>query len=305
MSHQDQPSADSTGTTTTGQHAEQDMTKLSTLELHELTQQLLDDEASKRPLISTSLPIVTLREEYERGSGNFVQQIDWLISKGFTHVRRTRGDGDCFYRSLAFAWIERLLLSPSKDIAVATALSLLDSSLDVLKAAGFQDLVFEDFYDVLVNLIRHIVVPGPDGQILTSATLLQAFQDPETSNCIVVFLRMFTSAVIRTSVEDYAPFLFHPETGEDIAPQDFCERFVEATGKEADHIQITALTKALKINIQVAYLDGHSASTVNFVDFLNNEEGIENDGGKPPVLLYRPGHYDILESQVEAEAEAV
>lgn len=84
--------------------------------------------------------------------------------------------------ALAFAWIERLLLSPSKDISVATALSLLDSSLDVLKAAGFQDLVFEDFYDVLVNLIRHIVVPGPDGQILTSATLLQAFQDPESES---------------------------------------------------------------------------------------------------------------------------
>lgn len=58
------------------------------------------------------------------------------------------------------------------------------------------------------------------------------------SNCIVVFLRMFTSAVIRTSVEDYAPFLFHPETGEDIAPQDFCERFVEATGKEAGALRV-------------------------------------------------------------------
>ncbi|KAI0088117.1 cysteine proteinase [Irpex rosettiformis] len=276
----------------------QDMTKLSTLELQELTQQLLDEEASKRPLISSPLPISSLREEYERGSGNFIQQIDYLVSQGYTHVRRTRGDGDCFYRSLAFAWIQRLLQSPSPDISVATALSLLDSSLDVLKAAGFQDFVFEYFYDVLVDVIRSIVIPGQDGKTLDEEGLLKAFQDPETSNCIVVFLRLYTSAVIRTSVEEYAPFLFHPETGEDISPQDFCERFVEATGKEADHIQMTALTKALKVNVRVAYLDGHSATTVNFVDFLNNEDSV--DGGGPAVLLYRPGHYDILESQAKA-----
>ena len=50
---------------------------------------------------------------------------------------------------------------------------------------------------------------------------------------------------------------------------------------------MTALTKALKINIRVAYLDGHSATTVNFVDFLNNEEGVDSNGAKPAVLLYR------------------
>ncbi|KAI0691111.1 peptidase C65 Otubain-domain-containing protein [Cytidiella melzeri] len=320
---EDQPLAatDAQPASSTNEHnatTEQDMTKLSTLELQELTQQLFDEEANKRPLISESLPILTLREEYERGAGNFVNQIDWLQERGFTHVRRTRGDGDCFYRSLAFAWLEQLLTSTSKELSVATALSLLDSSLDVLKAAGFQELVFEDFYDVLANLIRHIVVPNNNtNELLTPETLLQAFQDPETSNCIVVFLRMYTSAVIRTSSDSYAPFLFHPETGQDIAPQEFCERFVEATGKEAGNVfhheedtPITALTRALKMNIQVAYLDGHASDgVVNFVDFVNTEEEEEDeDGGengsgdvgassksKPAVLLYRPGHYDILE----------
>ena len=58
----------------------------------------MDEEASKRPLMSESMPINVLREEYEKGSGNFVQQIDYLNEQGFTHIRRTRGDGDCFYR---------------------------------------------------------------------------------------------------------------------------------------------------------------------------------------------------------------
>ena len=53
------------------------------------------------------------------------------------------------------------------------------------------------------------------------------------SNCIVVFLRLVTSARIRTDPDSYAPFLFNPETGDDIEPREFCERYVEAVGKEA------------------------------------------------------------------------
>lgn len=53
------------------------------------------------------------------------------------------------------------------------------------------------------------------------------------SNCIVMYLRLLTSATIRIDPDSYAPFLFHPETGDEILPQEFCERYVEATGKEA------------------------------------------------------------------------
>lgn len=53
------------------------------------------------------------------------------------------------------------------------------------------------------------------------------------SNCVVVFLRLVTSARIRTDPNTYSPFLFNPETGEDIEPREFCERYVEAVGKEA------------------------------------------------------------------------
>lgn len=97
------------------------MSSLTPLELHQLTQarnellflnphltgwyglqNMLDETASVRPYISQSQPISVLRSEYENGSGSFVKQIDYLQSNGFTSVRRTRGDGDCFYRC---SWI--------------------------------------------------------------------------------------------------------------------------------------------------------------------------------------------------------
>jgi ubiquitin thioesterase protein OTUB1 len=42
-----------------------------------------------------------LRAEYENGSGSFIKQIDFLKSQGYEGIRRSRGDGDCFYRCLS------------------------------------------------------------------------------------------------------------------------------------------------------------------------------------------------------------
>jgi len=239
----------------------------------------------------------TLRVEYEGGSKSFVDQIDYLISQEYVSIRRARGDGDCFYRSLAFAFIEHILNSPQTDVAVELAISLLESTVPVLEGAGFQKLVFEDFYEVFLSLIQQIIIPEPGGTTLTSDTLLEAFQSPEVSNSVVVYLRLVASAQIRNDPEEYAPFLFHPETGEPMGTREFCEHFVEAVGKEADHVQMTALTRALKMNVNVAYLDGRSPTgKVDFVEFRDPDSQIEN--GSPITLLYRPGHYDILDKRI-------
>ena len=75
-----------------------DLSNLTPLELQQLTQNLLDGSTSEHPLISDIMPLSVLRAEYERGSGSFVRQIDYLEKLGFKGVRRARGDGDCFYR---------------------------------------------------------------------------------------------------------------------------------------------------------------------------------------------------------------
>ncbi|TCD68017.1 hypothetical protein EIP91_011628 [Steccherinum ochraceum] len=276
------------------QNLNDDLNALSVDELDRLTQNILDETTSTRPLLSETSPLSVLREEYERGSGTFLKQIDYLSSKGYTHLRRARGDGDCFYRSLAFAWVESLLTSQDSAFDSSMALSLLESSLPSLEAAGFEGSVCQDFYDELANLVRRIASPGPNEPPLTPSTLLEAFQNPEISNSIVVFLRLLTSAAIRADQDSYEAFLVHPETGGPITAQTFCENFVEPCGKEADDVQITVLTKALNFNIQVAYLDGRSSDgTVNFVEFQIAPPA--PGAPPPPVLLYRPGHYDILE----------
>ncbi|KAI0632822.1 cysteine proteinase [Trametes polyzona] len=249
-----------------------------------------------RPFISPLAPMATLRAEYENGSQTFVKQIDWLTDQGWIGIRRTRGDGDCFYRSLAFAYIERILHATEQALAVTSAISVLEATQPVLEQVGFQRMVFEDFYDDFVGLINSVVTPKQDGRLLTVASLLEAFNVPEVSNSVVMYLRMLTSAQIKSEAEEYAPFLFNPETTEPMDPESFCNNFVEAIGKEADHVQITALSKMLKVNINVAYLDGHDTQgKVSFVSFQNAPD----ENAEPVNLLYRPGHYDILDRRSE------
>jgi ubiquitin thioesterase protein OTUB1 len=44
---------------------------------------------------------------------------------------------------------------------------------------------------------------------------------------------MLTSATIRLDPENYEPFLTHPELGIPMNATDFCNNFVDCTGKEA------------------------------------------------------------------------
>ena len=68
--------------------------------------------------------------------------------------------------------------------------------------------------------------------VISLSSLTHGAYDLE-SNSIVVYLRMLTSAQIRLDPENFAPFLFHPELGEPMEIREFCEHFVDATGKEA------------------------------------------------------------------------
>jgi ubiquitin thioesterase protein OTUB1 len=253
--------------------------------LDDLSQDLFGGSTADRPLIDEIAPMSVLRAEYENGNPSFLQQIDHVKRKGFDNIRRARGDGDCFYRSLGFAYVEKILLASDLELAVVTALSALESTIPMLEHVGFQRFVFEDFYDCFVSLIRSV------GSTLTSMSLLSAFQDPQTSNSCVVYLRLLTSAQIRTDPTTYQPFLSHPDHGTQMEPQGFCESFVESIGKEADHVQITALSRALQVDVDIAYIDGRSAQgDVNFVELRH----ANTSAADPITLLYRPGHYDIL-----------
>jgi len=277
-----------------------DIRSLTPAQLYELNQSHLDDSTAtptKDPLIAELAPLSTLRADYEGGSESFIKQIDFLKDQGFEGIRRSRGDGDCFYRSLVFAYIERIFAQEDRDAAVKASIATLEAFLPKLRDVGFEDLVIDDSYEIPRDLINGIVDPEPvsnNGSTLTRAQLLEVFQDDSMSNYLVTFMRMITSAQIRSKPEEYEPFLTHPDTGGKIEVKEFCESVVEVLGKEADHVQLTAISQALRVNVKIAYLDGRNADgRVDYVTFNHASDEKET----PLTLIYRPGHYDILDKR--------
>jgi hypothetical protein len=63
------------------------------------------------PLVHAMVPSIA---EYASGNAVFVGKIKWL-SSSFGSMRRTRGDGNCFYRAFAYAYLEGLLLDFNLD----------------------------------------------------------------------------------------------------------------------------------------------------------------------------------------------
>jgi ubiquitin thioesterase protein OTUB1 len=140
---------------------------------------------------------------------------------------------------------------------------------------------------------------------------------PIVSNYLVTFMRMVTSAQIRERREEFEPFLTHPDTGEKMEVKEFCESLVEVLGKEAggsqhsltskfsnaapclwfvaggvcadesayaDHVQLTAISQALKVNLRIAYLDGRSQD--GRVEYVTFNHAIDEDE-TPLTLIYR------------------
>jgi hypothetical protein len=117
------------------------------------------------------------------------------------------------------------------------------------------------------------------------------------SNSIVSYVRLLASAELRSHEEEYAAFVMHPETQNSMPIKEFCEHFVDGLGREADHVQMQALAKAMGVNLSVAYLDGHEdkGDAVGFVKFENGG-GSEVNGIEDVVLLYRYAFFTYLHS---------
>ncbi|KAG1744369.1 peptidase C65 Otubain-domain-containing protein [Suillus lakei] len=249
-------------------------------QFYELGQKLLEESMGPdRPLISPPTSITA-------GAPSFVAQIDSLMNQGYTKIIRTKGDGNCFYRALAYAYLSSLVDSPN---LVYSAKSVIESGSRMMEQNFMDADIISTFCEPLMDLVDAIGNPDPN-QMLTHDHLLSAFLENETSNCIVTYLRLLTTAQIQSASDDYAGFLFD-DSGEPLEPIEFCRQYVDPLGKEADHVQVAALCRALKLHIRIAYLDGHSSDGQAHFQDITPPDGGKN---KPLILIYRPGHYDVL-----------
>lgn len=250
-------------------------------------ERLIEKEiADSIPFVSSKVPILGLKNDYQPDDDIYQRKIENL-EKDYSHLRRTRPDGNCFFRAFGFAYFESLLNSgDDNDRANRDELDkfikFTKTSKDELIKLGLPSVTIEDFYEVFLEVLLNI----NDGTIQTSEQLLERFCDQTTSDYIVVYFRLITSGYLQQNADTFANFIVGTSS-----IIDFCKTEVEPMYKESDHIHVVAITSALKVCARIIYMDrGSMADSVNAHDFPE-----QDPPAKPRIhLLYRPGHYDVL-----------
>eukprot|EP00891_Asterochloris_glomerata_P000871 jgi/Astpho2/871/fgenesh1_pm.00016_%23_31_t len=254
------------------------------------------EEQAQRPFIGDVEPICALKQEYEEGSHVFLAKIATLEGQ-YSQIRRARGDGNCFFRSFMFAYMEHLLTKQDwreRDRVVEAIKGCRQQLLAIC-----QDIVFEDPMAELCQQLQALSDP-----VLAASSLEAVAGNDMLSNTLVMFLRFLTSSELQAREDFFAPFVMGM-SDDLLSVEAFRRRFVEPMGEESDHVHIVALTNAIQVPIRVVYLDrsmagfggGASADTgeINHHDFVPETAAQTTSPAVPRVhLLYRPGHFDIL-----------
>ncbi|KAG9340135.1 hypothetical protein JZ751_021854 [Albula glossodonta] len=221
--------------------------------------------ATSNPLVSERQDLSVLKMEYAQDDIVYQQKIKDLHKK-YSYIRKTRPDGNCFYRAFGYSHLESLL-DDSKELQRFKAVAA-KSKLDLV-SQGFTEFTIEDFHNTFMDLIELCEKQQSQSELLNS------FNDQSMSDYVVVYLRLLTSGYLQREQTFFQHFIEGGRTE------------VEPMSKESDHIHIIALAQVLNTSILVEYMDRGEGGTVNHHVFP--------EGGEPRLfLLYRPGHYDIL-----------
>lgn len=95
-------------------------------------------------MVSEQLPVTCLNAEY-LGDAVFTSKIQDLASK-YKFMRRTRPDGNCFFRAFAYAYLEHLI-SNKEDYEQFRQLA--ENSKEKLVQLGFPSFTLEDFHETV------------------------------------------------------------------------------------------------------------------------------------------------------------
>ncbi|KAF2363800.1 Peptidase C65 otubain [Trinorchestia longiramus] len=235
-------------------------------------QKIVDEIKASTPMIGSKTDLKPLQQEFANDLV-YSSKVDQL-QKLYSHMRRTRPDGNCFLRGFIFSYLEHCI--QHRDELTRFKKYIVDSK-EELFALGFPKFTTEDFHDTFVEVLS-------DLESSSSLDRVESIiNDAGLSDYLVVYLRLLISAHLQKNADFFTFFI---EGGRTV--EEFCKQEVEPMYRECDHLHIVALTTALAVPVCVLYMDRGDSDTAAPHCF-------PEDATKPLIyLLYRPGHYDVL-----------
>jgi ubiquitin thioesterase protein OTUB1 len=100
-------------------------------------------DAEKLEFVGDKEPLSVLAAEYASGSPVFKAKVEKL-GQTYVAIRRARGDGNCFFRSFMFSYLEHLLVTQD-EVEVARVERSIEECKKTLIDLGHAEFTFEDF----------------------------------------------------------------------------------------------------------------------------------------------------------------
>lgn len=264
-------------------------------------------------------PIETLQTQHAHNP-NLVKQFGEL-SVSFKAWRPIRGDGNCYYRAVLFAWLER-------SVALGNLESLL--SFDAMLRPHQESPTMGGSVRVCRNILQRWVAKRKvcSTEVLLRTLLMEVadeFNKERSDRAFILCLRHLIAQYLKLHARDpvggyntdkgnvltYESWAAAISGTRDI--DDYCEQYVYVMNKDAaDHVQHVC-PRVLRTVVRICMVDRETAR-VNFIDyggegssmaptggaeFVGSAAQLASTGGlqgqQPEIyLLLKPGHYDIL-----------
>lgn len=199
------------------------------------TEAIKDEIKSQQPLIDTLKEVSDLLDQYKDAElPGFAKGIVYLNSK-YRGLRKVRGDGNCFYRSFLYGYLDILVKLNESQVeeSVNIAKSERDRVLDIVKnsmndlvAVGYSEFTIETFHEVCALFhVKSYLLPYVQEFVelltglfdLTSESLLQLFlTENGSAEYYTWFMRLLTAGtvvghILRPIITSIVMFRFHKE----------------------------------------------------------------------------------------------
>lgn len=242
------------------------------------------------PLVGEKQPLAVMLSRYEDNSPFLCARL-LSLEEQFPAFRSICGDGNCFYRALLFAVLERIVSLPDYTLRIRVLSCIEDLWPHVQSLFPWLASEAAEGRQHLKALLDNMwfldhAMSAEDDSSVDLAAVETALNDQAKDRAIIQLLRLVTSWELRRHRDFYHPFL--AGCGPDATNcsiVELCEQHVERMNEEVEQLQVIALIKVIGVSAGI-------------LDVAHSEVGYIKHPGSGPApdiwLIHLPGHYEVV-----------
>ena len=245
----------------------------------EMFNQIRNEIDANSPLISESLDISTLVNDYQNNL-EYKNSVEAIANK-YPAFRKIRRDGNCFYRGYIYRIFEYICMNHNSSL-YQKFMKKIEEAKDLAKKNNKLLTILTESYNLFLGEFCSCYNSLTGSNISCRDYLDKLFNsnNEETCNYLVLFIKYCIAEYIRENKAEFEAFI----EGDF---ESWIIKEVEPIDKDADQVQITACVKLFDIGVKIEYLRKIKNDVIKYPNDANDEDIFI-------MFLFTPGHYDLL-----------